>query len=174
MALSADAKEQFLNAGTRLQELAGDSLKDLLEDVRWFTTLVLASIGGLGAYRELQEAKSLSLPFAIVVVLLCLTLLVLLLTVLTATEMKRRFGHDIHDFTDTVLRTANDDNLAPRDGERLLEQSLMILRRRHSSIVERPQLLQFIGIAAFLIAALIGVIFVLFSEVLVAIFGGGA
>lgn len=174
MALSPGSKERLLDAGARLQNLASDSLKDLLDDVRWFTTLVLASIGALGAYRELQDAKSLSLPIAIVVVLLCLTLFVFLITVITANYMKGNLNRAIHGFTEQVLEIADDNNLAPIEGERRLEASLVSLRRHHSAVVERPQTLHFAGVAAFLIAALIGIIFVVFSEVLLALFGGGA
>ncbi len=74
-------------ATERLDSVASVYSKDLaaiVENARWLVTLVLAEVAAIAGYRKLMGSDTLSIPFAIVILVLALSLLAFVISVIVA------------------------------------------------------------------------------------------
>ncbi|MBU1222790.1 MAG: hypothetical protein KKA22_06475 [Gammaproteobacteria bacterium] len=170
MSLTVGRKEYFLESSDDLHSTASHNLAEIAENVRWFTTLVIASITALAGYRQLQGEHSLSFAFAIIVSLLCLSLFLFLIAVLAAQFRRAALSRRVNDFTATVHMLENDPNVAPSKAETQLGTLIDSVRADVLKISGWPSWFEVIGVVVFVVAALFAVPLILFVELLTVLF----
>lgn len=170
MAIDSNTKEKMLLLTTTLHSNASRDLADIDTNVRWFTTLVLASIAALAGYRQLQGAVALSPHLAIIVLMLCITLLLFVLAVLIAQLRRADFSRKVSAFIDKVHEMGGDDKISPQDAKEYLEQKSEQLRKNAFQLAKHPSLCQFFGLVLFILSAIFATLFILLEEMFIAIF----
>jgi hypothetical protein len=94
-----------------------NELEDVVANVRWLTTLVLAEVAGLVKYRELGKGESLSLPFALVILGLCGSLVCFVVAITLARRVRMHVATEAQKAVRHMTSIANDATVAPASGD---------------------------------------------------------
>ncbi|USZ51073.1 hypothetical protein [Halomonas sp. DN3] len=169
MAIDSNFKEQMLSLTTTLHSNASRDLADIDANVRWFTTLVLASIAALAGYRQLQGAESLSPHLALIVLMLCISLLMFVFAVLIAQIRRASFSRRVAGFIEKIHELDRDDQMSPQGAKDELQKQSENLRKSAFQLAKHPDLCQFYGLLLFVLSSVVATFFILFEEVFIAI-----
>lgn len=139
-------------------------LESIIANARWLTTLVLAEIGGLAAYRDLGDKKSLSLFVVIIILILSFSLLFFLITIITSRNIKKSVEHLRMDFSGKMRKILNDDEL---NAKMMLERSVTILEEAVSALENKTNtvlLFEKLAIIMLIAASVLSAIYLFSSE----------
>lgn len=164
MATSSGKFDFFVNLITDTKRIHYDELDHLVENSRWLTTLVIAEIGGIAAYRKLIEAKSLSFPFALILLLLALTIVCFMFSVIFSRKAKRNISHFVNGQIGEARKIDNDGTIAPVQGDFQLNQLSTDSVQKVSNYPEDTKLLELIGIVLFILSSICTTLVLFFNE----------
>lgn len=170
MAIDPSLKEKMLSLTMTLHSNASHDLADIDANVRWFTTLVLASIAALAGYRQLQGAESLSPHIALIVLMLCTSLLMFVFAVLVAQMRRATFSREVSGFIENIHELDGNDKISPEAAKDELQAQSEKLRKSAFQLAKHPDLCQFFGLVLFVLSSVFATVLILFEEVFVAIF----
>jgi hypothetical protein len=164
MATSNGKIETYINQVTETKKIYFDELDHLVENGRWLTTLVLAEIGGIAAYRKLLDAKSLSLPFTLIILLLALTIVCFMVCILVSRKAKINISKRIAATMDEVKEISDDGSIAPNKGDQLIDELSIELNHLISIEPEDTRLFETCGIILFILSTIATTLVLFFSE----------
>jgi hypothetical protein len=164
MATSSGKFDFFTNLITDTKKIHYEELDQLVENSRWLTTLVIAEIGGIAAYRKLLDTKSLSLPFTLIVLLLALTIVCFMVAVILSRKAKR----NIANFTNHQIRKArqieSDGAIAPIQGDIQLNDLTTDSVEKISTFSDDAKFFESAGIILFILCSLCTTLVLFFNE----------
>ncbi len=122
MAISACKLDGFIDQVTGVKKIYFDELDHLVENSRWLTTLVLAEIGGIAAYRKLLDAKSLSILFALIILILAMTIVCFMVCVLLSRGAKKEISTLVKNNIEFVKDIEGNGDITPNEGDKQVTQ----------------------------------------------------
>jgi hypothetical protein len=153
---------------TRLNEsskILYQELDEIVINTRWLTSIVLAEIGGLAAYRHMEGKTSLSLPLSIVVFILSIALMFFILSALTSRIEKRSIGKLIIDRIKEMNDILSDKNETDNNKDKLLpiisDQILNDISKR----LKRSRNYEIVGLFFFLISSIFAAVYLFVNEI---------
>jgi hypothetical protein len=164
MATSSGKIEKFIDQVTETKKIYFDELDHLVENSRWLTTLVLAEIGGIAAYRKLIDAKSLSIPFTLIILLLALTIICFMVCILVSRKAKIKISKRIAFDMDEINEINNDGSVAPINGDKQIDELSMALNHVISLEPEDTRSFETGGIILFILSTIATTLVLFFSE----------
>ena len=164
---------EYSNSKSRIQsrfEIESKYLDGIVDNARWLSTLVLAEMAGLAWYVKLGNGQRLSIPLALVILLLSASLALFVLAVISARGRRRRAATISASYDKTLLAKIQEENddpdLRTAAGERtaisFTEEALTTELSPASGIAFDPEVW---GIAVFGLATMLAGYYVLSSEV---------
>lgn len=164
MAASSGKFDFFTNLISDTKKIHYDELDHLVENSRWLTTLVIAEIGGIAAYRKLLDAKSLSLPFSLIILLLALTIVCFMISVILSRKAKQSIAHYTNRQINVARQIDSDGTIAPVQGDSDLNALSIESLKNVSNYPESTRLFEAIGIVLFILCSVCTVLVLFFNE----------
>jgi uncharacterized protein YacL len=142
-----------------------EELDHIVDNGRWLSSLVLAEIAGIAAYRGLIKKESLSVPFAFIVVFLALTILFFMVSALFARNSKLKITALIQPTLDDANVIDKNGKIADDDGDILINEISTHLNKKISDTPYWTRIFETIGIVLFILTSFLTTVFVFLSEI---------
>jgi hypothetical protein len=154
----------------KFQEIAADQSEDIVTNVRWLATLVLAEVAGLAKYREQLGQHTLSVPFALVIIGLCLALVCFVGTIIIVRQDRTSLGVEAQKSFAKIADIANDPTVPFSVGD---PKVLGIVEAWWKIAQEKrlPQKWEMVGIGIFGAASVLAAVVIFLGEI-IALFHG--
>lgn len=164
MAANKDTLNRSLDHISQSSKKYINETESIIQNMRWITTLILAEIAGLAAYRELLGKKGLSFPFAIIVIFLAISLSIFIIGVISARSRIRTISSVSHRTNMKFLNIFNDSNIAPKQGDVEIINNLNQSLNDISTLNELIKIFEFYGLLVFLFSSLAAAVIIFFAE----------
>lgn len=158
---------------SRLNRLTGtyaDDLEAIISNIRWISTLILAEMAGLAGYRQLTEEGGLSVPFALVVVMLAASLVCLVWAAIVARNERRNLSLKLHRFISDCNSIARNTGIAQDMQIAQIQDQEDGVYAAISDPSESSKFLEAVGLSLFAFASVVAGLFVLIGEIMQALF----
>lgn len=149
-----------------LKKICFEELSHLVENCRWLTTLVIAEIAGIAAYRDLLKANSLSLLFAIIVLILAITISSFMVSILLSRNAKKNISTLINEALNEITIIDNNPKTSSYEGDLMVDNIQISLEIKISKQPKASRLLEMIGIVLFILGSILSILILFFSEIL--------
>ncbi len=164
MATSSGKFDFFTNLITDTKKIHYEELDHLVENSRWLTTLVIAEIGGIAAYRKLLDTKSLSLPFSLIILLLALTIVCFMVSVILSRKAKRNIAHFTNQQISKARQIESDGAIAPIQGDLQLSNLTTDSVEKISTYPDHTKFFESIGVVLFILCSICTTLVLFFNE----------
>jgi hypothetical protein len=165
MATSKGKLESLMKQVTENKKIHFDELDHLVENCRWLTTLVLAEIAGLAAYRELLKEENLSISFAIIVMILAVSIFSFMISVIFSRQIKKNLSIFVINSLNESEKIEMDGEIPPNEGDRKVDGIAIIINKEISSKPRYPRSFELAGIISFLVGSILTAIVLFITEI---------
>ncbi len=166
MGTTSGKVDSLIDNLTELKKIYFEELTHLVENSRWLTTLVLAEIAGIAAYRDLSQKDSLSIFFAVAVFILALTITGFMISVFLSRIAKKNISTLINQALNGVNAIDKNPQISQFDGDLEVDK---IRYRLENNVPKEPKgarTSELIAIILFILGSLLSVVILFLSEIL--------
>ncbi len=143
-----------------------NELDELIINSRWLGSLVLASIAGLVGYQNLIGIKKLTIPFALISVILAFTMIFFIAVTILARQRKKEINLKYIEISENINRIITDRDLTPNLKDEQLKSTVfsqLKIIQKYSTIIIYSEVF---GLCLLVVAALVTVFYIFITELL--------
>ncbi|WP_114748925.1 hypothetical protein [Pleomorphovibrio marinus] len=158
--------EKFINDMYGLKQTYHEELDHIVENNRWLTTLVLAEIWGIAAYRNFLGEASLSIFAAIIIVILSLTISCFMISILSSRYARSKVSTIITDNVFNLKKHFDDSKISL---DKALSDATSVRLATFEQVSKEPKssrVWEGIGIGLFIIGSLLAIFNVFILELM--------
>jgi hypothetical protein len=156
MSVSDDVIQYTNTRSAFVRSLVSDELSSIVENARWVTTLTLAEIAGIATYREkFSQEHSLSIPFAIAVLILATAVAALAAAVWFARNERRVLSNRLHEVEALTRSTSKDESVSITIGNQQVTTFREAALEGLQASLRESRTLELFGIALFAIGSVL-------------------
>lgn len=164
MAISEEKKKSFDRKINDLRALSNDELEKIVENCRWLTTLSLAEIGGIASYRELIEAKSLSIPFSIMIIFIAIAIVFFMVAIIMSRKSNSALSKAVSHSWEKLREHEGNARIAPIDGDIMVERVFVSSESEMTAYMDTTNQMEVVGLILFAVGSVGTAVVILATE----------